>query len=271
VRSSPKPILCTALTLSLLALAPARAQTAPEPAQPTAAAHGGLGADIKAYVTAPLHWRGKDWARFGGALAAISAAYQYDDKARTHFLPADQTGLTDTDTRDLHDAIPAALALGGTWLSAALIDDDDGRLEARSMLEAAALSSTAAYILKQAAGRERPYETADRASWHRGGDAFPSLHVTAAFAIGTVLAESGNDRYRWIRRVLGYTIAAGTAYERLDHQAHWASDAMAGALLGVASARFVMSRRNADERRAESMLVPLRGGVMLTYTVPLSR
>lgn len=268
---SPKLILCTALALSTLAAAATGAQTAADPAQAPPARHGGLGADIKAYVTAPLRWRGKDWAQFGGALAAISAAYQYDDKARTHFLPADQTHLADTDTRDLHDAIPAALALGGTWLSAALIDDDDGRLEARSMLEAAALSSAAAYILKQAAGRERPYETADRASWHSSGDSFPSLHVTAAFAIGTVLAESGNDRYRWIRRVLGYGIAAGTAYERLDHQAHWASDAMAGALLGLASARFVMNRRKADDRRAESMLVPLRGGVMLTYTVPLRR
>src|SRR5262245_58317247 len=110
------------------------------------------------------------------------------------------------------------------------------------MIEAAAFSSVAAEVLKHAAGRERPFESGDPDQWRAGGDSFPSLHTTAAFAIGAVLAESGNDRYRWLRRVLGYGVGAATAYKRLDHDAHWLSDTVAGGALGVATARFVMKR-----------------------------
>ena len=101
------------------------------------------------------------------------------------------------------------------------------------------------------------------------GDAFPSLHVTAAFAIGTVLAESGNDRTRWLRRVLGYGLAAGTAYARMDHDVHWLSDTVAGAGLGIATARFVMKRREERDSRGRFGLEPSRYGVQFAYTRPL--
>ena len=118
-----------------------------------------------------------------------------------------------------------------------------------TMLEAAAFGGAAAYALKELAGRERPYVTADSGDWGGDGESFPSVHTTAAFAIGTVLAESGNDRHRWLRRVLGYGLAVGTAYARMDHDAHWLSDTVAGAGLGIATARFVIAAR---PRRAAS-------------------
>ncbi|HEX5420822.1 MAG TPA: phosphatase PAP2 family protein, partial [Gammaproteobacteria bacterium] len=124
-------------------------------------------------------------------------------------------------------------------------------------------------VLKLATGRERPYETATPGRWREGGDSFPSLHVTAAFAIGTVLAESGNDHFRWVRRVLGYGIAAGTAYERLDHGDHWLSDTVAAAGLGLATAHFVMHRRYGQDADRAVSLIPLGGGLALNYTVAL--
>jgi membrane-associated phospholipid phosphatase len=116
----------------------------------------------------------------------------------------------------------------------------------------------------------RPEETSDPDRWREGGDSFPSLHTTAAFAIGTVLAESGNDKYRWTRRCLGYGVVAGhTAYERLDHNAHWLSDTVAGAAIGTATAHFVMNRANGSGRGTALSLVPVEGGVMLTYSATL--
>src|SRR6185312_13654466 len=41
--------------------------------------------DAEAYFTAPLHWNGRDWEYFGGALAVIAIAHHYDTQARTHF------------------------------------------------------------------------------------------------------------------------------------------------------------------------------------------
>ena len=99
-----------------------------------------------------------------------------------------------------------------------------------------------------------------------GRQLVPSEHTTAAFAIGTVLAESGNDDYRWLRRILGYGAAGFTGYERLRHNAHWLSDTLAGAALGAASAHFAMSRQMGKAPKDSVLaLAPLPQGVMLRY------
>jgi len=228
-----------------------------------------VGGDLKAYVTSPLHAKRKQWVRFGSALAAVGVAYHYDERVRSHFV-ADEVGAVEPDRHDTEDALPAALALGGTWLAAALGDNEDGKSEARAMIEAAALSVGSTYILKQAADRERPYESADPHGFGKGGDSFPSMHVAAAFAIGTVLAESGNQHVRWLRRTIGYGLAAATAYERMNHDAHWFSDTVAGAAVGLATARFVLKRRGARERGVFAAF-PIYDGLALSYTRVLAR
>ena len=241
-------------------------------ASPDRDSHGRIdaaGSDIKAYVLAPVRAKRPQWVRFAGVLGGVAFAYQLDDDVREHFSTPLLPKGEEPDMHDARDAAPALLALGGTWLASALSRNDDGKREAGMMFEAAAFSSVAAYALKEVAGRERPFATADRDSFGEEGDAFPSMHVTAAFAIGTVLAESGNERTRWLRRVLGYGLAAGTAYARMDHDVHWFSDTVAGAGLGVATARFVMKRREERESRGRFGLEPSRYGVALAYSLPL--
>ncbi len=247
---------------------PAAAQTRGGDEQPPGRARVAA-SDVKAYVLAPLHARRPQWVRFGAALGAVAFAYQFDDDVREHFDSPLLAAGDKPDTHDGGDAAPAILALGGTWLASALSANDDGRREAGMMFEAAALSGVAAFALKEVAGRERPYATADPASFSESGDAFPSLHVTAAFAIGTVLAESGNEHFRWLRRVLGYGLAAGTAYARMDHDVHWLSDTVAGAGLGIATARFVMKRRDEGQARGRFGLQPSSAGVEFVYNVPV--
>jgi PAP2 superfamily len=228
------------------------------------------GADAKAYVTAPLHAGRKQWVRFASTVAAIGFAYQHDEEVRAHFAPEGTPPPGAHDSHDSQDAAPAALALGGTWLAARLLHDNDGRREAGTMFEAAVFSSVAAGLLKRAAGRERPYVSGDHSAFSEGGASFPSGHVTAAFAIGSVLAESGNDRQRWLRRVLGYGIGAVTAYERMNHDAHWLSDTVAGAGVGIATARFLMKRRDQANDRAFT-IVPTRDGLTVSYMAALHR
>ena len=252
--------------------APAEQPTPPpstESTPPSEAAGTGLASDIKLYFTAPLRWDRRDWAWFGGALIAIGAAHHYDTQVRTHFLKSLGTSQT-TSTRDLQDAVPTAAVVAATWGYASLISDSAGRREAWAMVEAAGLSSVTAYALKYAFGRERPDQTSDPNQWRKsGGDSFPSWHATAAFAVGTVLAESGNDDYRWVRRFLGYGLGAATSFERLKHNAHWLSDTVAGAALGAASARWVMSRAYRVDAEAQLGLVPIERGAMLSYTLAL--
>lgn len=225
--------------------------------------------DAREYLTAPLHARREQWTRFGVALGAVAVAHRFDDDVREHFATATAAPGTSPDTHDGRDAAPALLALGGTWLAATIADEDDGRREAGAMLQSAAFSGAAAYTLKRLVGRERPYVTADEGDWGGDGEAFPSVHATTAFAIGTVLAESGSDRHRWLRRALGYGLAVGTAYARMDHDAHWLSDTVAGAGIGIATARFVMRQGDARQQRARFDLVPTADGIAIGYTVDL--
>jgi membrane-associated phospholipid phosphatase len=220
--------------------------------------------DAKLYFTAPLRWDGEDWLYFGGSMAAIAVAHHYDDDVRNHFLSKNPQLATDTQSYDWNDAAPAAVVLVGTWAFAALTDDNNGHREAWSMAEATVLSATTVLVAKYAAGRERPNVTADSNAWRAGGDSFPSMHATAAFAIGTVLAESGNDEYRWMRRALGYGLGVATSYQRLNHNQHWLSDTVAGAALGWASARFVLNRRDEREQGMHVFVAPTDGGAMVS-------
>jgi len=225
--------------------------------------------DTKLYFTAPLRWDERDWMYFGGTLVAIGVAHEYDADVRAHFVTDPNAPLDGGDPHSLSDAAPAAAIVIGTWAAAWMLDDSAGYEEGRQMLEAAGFAAVSTTLFKFAAGRKRPNETTQVDEWFQGGDSFPSLHVSAAFAIGTVLAESGSDEYRWVRRALGYGIAGATAYARMQHNVHWLSDTVAGAALGIATAHFVMNRGEARTQRSAFMLVPTDGGLMLTYNLTL--
>ncbi|HEY6517098.1 MAG TPA: phosphatase PAP2 family protein [Steroidobacteraceae bacterium] len=227
--------------------------------------------DAKAYFTAPLHWDTRNWEFFGGALVAIAAAHHYDDQARTHYDQGYKSPLGPKESGELTDALPSAALLLGTWGYAGLLGNRAGESEAWNMVESSGLSLVSAYAFKYVIRREGPDSTTDPNHWFSGGSSFPSEHATLAFAVGTVLAESGNPEYRWVRRVLGYGVGFGTAYLRMRHNAHWLSDTVAGGALGMASAHFVMNRsaEREDDEGSEISLVPVQGGVMLAYSTDL--
>jgi membrane-associated phospholipid phosphatase len=221
--------------------------------------------DTKLYFTAPLRWDSQDWIYFGTALAAVGAAHEFDSRVRTHFVDPKQP-LNGEDRNSARDALPAVALIVGTGLYAGFIGDRDGYRETWSLFEAGLFSTATSEVLTLAAGRKRPDATTAPNMWGRGGDSFPSVHVSAAFAIGTVFAESGNDEYRWIRRILGYGAAAGTAYLRVHENVHWLSDTVAGSALGIATARFVLNRQG-GEQRTSIQFQPLKDGWQLAYTV----
>ena len=228
--------------------------------------------DAAAYYTAPLHWNGRDWAYLGGALAAIAVAHHYDTQARTHYDRGSSSPLGPKASGALTDMVPGAALFLGTWGYASLIGSHAGESEAWNMLESAGLSMVSSYTFKYIFRRPGPDATTDANHWFGGGSSFPSEHTTAAFAIGTVLAESGNPEFRWLRRTIGYGVGFGTAYLRMKHNAHWLSDTVAGAALGMASAHFVMNRSAGREDAEDSSaisVVPVQGGIMLAYSTTL--
>jgi len=222
-----------------------------------------LGDDVRMYVTAPIRWDARDWLYAGGAVAAIAASHQYDSQVRSHFVV--NAPLDTKDKYSTKDALPAVAVLAGNWALSWVWDDAAGYREARNMVEASAFSVATVFVVKQVVHRERPNLTSDSSSW-KSGNSFPSLHVAFAGAIGGVLAESGGEDFRWVRRGLGYGLVAGSAYLRLKHNQHWLSDTVTGAVLGMSSARFVVNRNRPYDNLSALMVLPIDRGMLLSYS-----
>jgi membrane-associated phospholipid phosphatase len=223
--------------------------------------------DAGQYFTAPLRWDAEDWTYFGVTLATVAAAHEFDSRVRTHFATGSNAVLNGKDKNSLRDALPSVALIAGTLATAGYLGDSDGYRETWRLVEAGVLSTATGEVLTLAGGRERPDATTSPNQWRKGGDSFPSVHASAAFAIGMTFAESGNDEYRWVRRILGYGVAGGTAYIRVRNNVHWVSDTVAGAALGIATARFVLNREYGNH--PEIGFQPQKGGWMLTYNIAL--
>jgi membrane-associated phospholipid phosphatase len=224
--------------------------------------------DVKLYFTAPIRWDEYDWLAFAGSLAAVGVAHEFDSRVREHFATGPNSGLNGgQDKNSLRDALPTVALIGGTFAYAAFLGDSAGYRETWSLAEAGVLSTVTAEALSYAAGRERPDGSTSPNRWRAGGDSFPSVHASAAFAVGTVFAESGNDEYRWIRRIIGYGVAGATAYVRVKDNLHWTSDTVAGAALGIATARFVLNRREQSDVRTSFDIEPTKNGWQAGYSV----
>jgi membrane-associated phospholipid phosphatase len=82
--------------------------------------------------------------------------------------------------------------------------------------------------------RARPSSDEGRAHWHGPGfthdQSFPSGEVTAAFSCATILAEEWKDLPG--AAPVSYGVASLVALERINDNAHWASDVFTAAVLG---------------------------------------
>jgi membrane-associated phospholipid phosphatase len=103
----------------------------------------------------------------------------------------------------------------------------------------ALLAGGVAAVLKEAFGRVRPNvdgsEPLDFKPFS-GNAAMPSGHASSAFGFSASLADDVHPL--WAKIGL-YTLATGTAWSRVYNNKHWTSDVVAGAIIGISSAKLV--------------------------------
>jgi membrane-associated phospholipid phosphatase len=135
------------------------------------------------------------------------------------------------------------------------------------------LSGLASLTLKEVMGRSRPNERTGAYQLHpftsrkdslglEARGAMPSGHTTAAFAVATSLADDIDNP---IADVMLYTFATGTAWSRINDNRHWLSDTVAGALLGIASAKLISGRWQIFDLRPPGFLVTESGAAGLIW------
>lgn len=143
------------------------------------------------------------------------------------------------------------------------------------MVAAVGVAGIAMGGTKMLVGRSRPNEGVGAFKFHpftslkdsagiqtRGS--MPSGHTTAAFAIATSLAD---DIHSVPIQALLYTFAFGTAYSRINDNRHWFSDTVAGAVLGIASAKLVNGHWRIFGLKPPGFLLTPTGTPTLTMNV----
>jgi len=256
------------MTLTAMGVAlmqPIRAQDAggtvtPKPATSIADYGGILWSEAGYVATAPARADTEDWYYAGAAgLAVVGTALVLDRPVRDYALRHQGDGL---DRFSSHfEKLGAEYSfgvLGAFYLEGWVNHDDLGKVVAEDGLSASILSGTITYLLKETVGRSRP--SAHQGVYHfkpfSGAASFPSGHATQAFAVASVIAARYGDN-PWVDAV-AYGTAALVGTARIYHQAHFASDVLAGALIGHTVGRLVVRHRDQLQRTNVS-LVPAAG------------
>jgi membrane-associated phospholipid phosphatase len=142
--------------------------------------------------------------------------------------------------------------------------------------EAMAGAGVTTLFLKILVGRRRPYvEPHDPHAFGQGPlldvndelESFPSGHATVAFALAGSLTEEAAQHWPGSQRVVApitFATATGVAFARMYRDKHWASDVLAGAVVGTLVSRRVVRALHTGGAgpfsRLEPFLLPGRGG-----------
>ncbi|PYJ03070.1 MAG: hypothetical protein DME25_13610 [Verrucomicrobia bacterium] len=200
-----------------------------------------VGLEVKETVTAPAHWEGRDWLLFSGVTAGIVAVGVFDEDIQ-RAVQRNRNRTTD----NIFNAVEpfgtgySAAVRGAFYLGGELFKDPSAKSVALDGLSASIIASgLIAQPLKYTFGRNRPNKGHGAYVFQpfSGNDSFPSGHTTQAFAVATVISEHYDSL--WVQGA-SYGLASMVGYARLNHNAHWASDVVAGAAIGTVVGRFVV-------------------------------
>lgn len=227
-----------------------------------------LRSDVLHLATAPLGWDRSQWAKAGAATALVGGVILLDESVR------DEIGRnSNSTTQEIAGKIEPLGAeyswgvLGGFYLAGKYLHNEKARAVAQDGLISSLLASGAITpLLKSTIGRSRPSQTEGTFVAGNGGASFPSGHTTQAFAIASVIASHYDSR---AVKTVAYGLAGVVGWARMENNAHYASDVVAGALIGTLVGRTVV-RLHQDERfsfEASPSLDPSRPGMALTLRI----
>ena len=155
----------------------------------------------------------KGWIIIGTGAALVALAQSYDGEVqrgnRDTLLPKEMSEAGDF----LGTGIPGAAIV----LTQLAFDTNSGIAHTEALLT----TFFTTYALKFANQRRRP-ESENRLS-------MPSGHTSTAFTSATSLTYA----YGWKAAVPGYLLATMVAMSRINDNAHWLSDTIAGATIGI--------------------------------------
>ena len=220
-----------------------------------------LFADDTAYVlTAPARWDSADWLEAAGAGGIVVGTTAVDRSIRNSAQAHRSAGL-DRFCGDFQHlgAEYSFVVLAGFEGFHLIADDRRSQAVFLDGLSASLIASAfIAPALKYTVGRERPTYQSNPYEFRpfTSHNSFPSGHATQAFAVATVIASHYPS---WWVQVVAYGSAGLVGYCRIEQNAHFTSDVVAGALIGWSVGRSVV-RHNGESGPPKFTLVPYSNG-----------
>jgi membrane-associated phospholipid phosphatase len=217
-------------------------------------------------ASSPLRWERSDWYEAGAVAGTGVALYAGVDVWAQHAALRNQSGVADgfADVgRGFGNGLYTVPALGVLYAGGELSHDKRMRRAALDAVESLAISGLFVTGTKVLAGRSRPYVGVGRGDWNGPGTSnaqhsFPSGHSAAAFSVATTFATEYGD----VPGVApgAYALAALTAWSRIYHNQHWASDVFIGGALGYFTAKAVARAHSGKDRRLTFSAFPTSRG-----------
>jgi hypothetical protein len=194
----------------------------------------------------PLRWEKKQWIGFAAVAGATLVVYSQDDGIRD-FFQRNRTPQKDRFTKNFLDPLGTyylAGILGGMYVYGLAARDQETETAALLSGKAVILAGAYTFLFKNIFQRERPFQSDPPNPNEWGGpfggfhnNAFPSGHATVVFAAATVLGSYYKDR-AWVG-ITAFSLAGLVAVSRNYDNKHWASDVLAGSVLGYAIGKLV--------------------------------
>ncbi|WP_306600539.1 phosphatase PAP2 family protein [Geothrix sp. 21YS21S-2] len=207
--------------------------------------------DATTLARAPGSWVASDWQALGlGAAAVVGTALLLD----TTLDDASRRNRTDSRDRLFKNlsqpgGTGGLVLMGAGYLGFTLLGKEEARSVVVDMGVATVLAQVAILPLKVGLGRTRPAEEKGTHDFHplSHQNAFPSGHATQAFAMASVLSmRSAEPWVGWC----AYGVAGLVGASRLGTRDHFASDVVAGALVGTVMGRAVVRVNQGIRSRA---------------------
>ena len=219
--------------------------------------------DTKHVLTAPTRWDRQEWQDMGWAALGVVGVMAVIDRpvqdAMRRIAP-DNDQLTPDNSKFLHEIERFGReyslgVLGGFYIAGALNNDENAIEVAQDGLTSVIIASgIITTVTKVAVGRARPRDDVGHTHFRPfGGDqSFPSGHTSHAFAIASVIANHYDEP--WIT-YSSYGVASLVGVARSYHGGHFASDIVAGAMIGTMVGKSVVEY-NKPMRSSKIALMP---------------
>lgn len=224
-------------------------------------------------LSSPVRWDGEDWLKVGVGIAGVAAVALADKPVRTQIEHIQNGSANDVASQIRQFGGSYSFAtLGLFYIGGEIFHDPPAKAV---FIDGAAATLVAsgiiAPVLKYMVGRARP--NTDQGTHYftpflSSNASFPSGETTQAFAVASVIAAHYDSL--WVK-ASSYGIASLVGMARMYEDAHWTSDALAGALIGAAIGTAIVhfneKRRKADKETGifvTPLLAPGTGGVAIT-------